>query len=104
MIEILQGKSKAGDKCKVQPSLFADVSLHSVFIDCFLEFPAKKFWEYLGTKKHTCQKRQEESEGYCDNSENLELLYPGNPPYDCGVYSSLFLLHPRIICAILIFS
>ena len=83
MIENVQGKSKEGDNCEVKPSLFADVSLHSVFIDCLLELPEKNFW--VNDHKPVCQKRQEESDDYCNNNFNQEVAYPVNPPTNCGL-------------------
>ena len=100
MIKILQGKSKEGNNCEVKPSLFANVSLHSVFINCLLELPEDNFlWN-----KIICQKRQEESEGYCDNDRNPELLYSDDPPYECGLYFILTFTTSKNTIAISIFQ
>ena len=97
-IEFLQGKSRGGNTCEEKPSLYADVPLHSVFINCFLELSDDEFLDKVFYREHKCRKRQDESDGYCNNHRNTELVYPDNPLYNCGVYSCLSLLHIPMHC------
>ena len=83
-ILFIQGKNEESNSCKELAMLFTDVHLHSVFIDCVLEWPddsaiSPEFFR----REHMCQKRQEESEDYCDNSANREFEFPDSP--DCGL-------------------
>ena len=70
------GKNKEDDACIEKASLFTDVYLHSVMIDCVLEVRSNT--------KTTCWKRQIESEGYCNDYRNREADFPELP--ECGLY------------------
>ena len=61
-----EGEEESSGKKAV---FFVDIHLHSVFIDCILQTYGEA----------NCQKRQEESDGYCDDSYNIELEYNPDP-------------------------
>ena len=85
-LHIIQGKNEESNSCKEKASLFTGVHLHSVFIKCVLEVPEDSVTSLPGyfRREQLCQKRQEESEDYCNNYHNWDFEFPDSP--DCGLY------------------